>query len=181
MNDRAWALGDWVAENATELRAGVHTLTSGSRVLDVGIKTPGGLAAGRTLAEICMGGLGHVTFVPLTIGGEMWSGVHVWTDHPAVSCMASQYAGWIINPDGFFAMGSGPIRAKARAGTRTLHQARVLQRMPSVACSFWKGELFRPTRLRRGWRRKPASPRARRRLSLRRRRAWREACKLWRA
>ena len=28
--------------------------------------------------------------------------------------MASQYAGWIINPDGFFAMGSGPIRAKAR-------------------------------------------------------------------
>ena len=115
MNDRAWALGDWVAENATELRAGVHTLTNGSRVLDVGIKTPGGLAAGRTLAEICMGGLGHVTFVPLTIGGEMWSGVHVWTDHPAVSCMASQYAGWIINPDGFFAMGSGPIRAKARA------------------------------------------------------------------
>ena len=114
MNDRAWALGDWVAENAAELRAGVHTLTSGSRVLDVGVKTPGGLAAGRTLAEICMGGLGHVTFVPLTIGGETWSGVHVWTDHPAASCMASQYAGWIINPDGFFAMGSGPIRAKAR-------------------------------------------------------------------
>ena len=114
MNDRAWALGDWVVENAAELRAGVHTLTSGSRVLDVGVKTPGGLAAGRTLAEICMGGLGHVTFVPLTIGGETWSGVHVWTDHPAASCMASQYAGWIINPDGFFAMGSGPIRAKAR-------------------------------------------------------------------
>ena len=114
MNDRAWALGDWVAENAAELRAGVHTLTSGSRVLDVGVKAPGGLAAGRTLAEICMGGLGHVTFVPLTIGGETWSGVHVWTDHPAASCMASQYAGWIINPDGFFAMGSGPIRAKAR-------------------------------------------------------------------
>ena len=114
MNDRAWALGDWVVEKAAELRAGVHMLTSGSRVLDVGVKTPGGLAAGRTLAEICMGGLGHVTFVPLTIGGETWSGVHVWTDHPSASCMASQYAGWIINPDGFFAMGSGPIRAKAR-------------------------------------------------------------------
>src|SRR4026208_2278106 len=28
--------------------------------------------------------------------------------------MASQYAGWAINPDGFFAMGSGPLRAKAR-------------------------------------------------------------------
>jgi methenyltetrahydromethanopterin cyclohydrolase len=28
--------------------------------------------------------------------------------------MASQYAGWAIDPSGFFAMGSGPLRAKAR-------------------------------------------------------------------
>jgi methenyltetrahydromethanopterin cyclohydrolase len=28
--------------------------------------------------------------------------------------MASQYAGWAINADGFFAMGSGPLRAHAR-------------------------------------------------------------------
>jgi methenyltetrahydromethanopterin cyclohydrolase len=38
----------------------------------------------------------------------------VWTDHPAVACMASQYAGWAIAPEGFFAMGSGPLRAHAR-------------------------------------------------------------------
>ena len=66
------------------------------------------------LAELCMGGLGHVSYAPLTIAGESWSGVQVWTDHPAASCMASQYAGWAINPEGFFAMGSGPLRAKAR-------------------------------------------------------------------
>ena len=52
--------------------------------------------------------------MPMAIGGETWSGVQVWTDHPAASCMASQYAGWAINPDGFFAMGSGPLRARAR-------------------------------------------------------------------
>ena len=114
MNERAWSRVDWCAANAAELRVGMHTLPSGARVLDAGIQVPGGLAAGRALAEICMGGLGHVTFVPLTIGGETWSGVHVWTDHPAASCMASQYAGWIVNPGGFFAMGSGPLRAKAR-------------------------------------------------------------------
>jgi methenyltetrahydromethanopterin cyclohydrolase len=28
--------------------------------------------------------------------------------------MASQYAGWAITPEGFFAMGSGPLRARAR-------------------------------------------------------------------
>src|SRR5688572_16550656 len=114
MNERAWSIGDWAAANAAELRLGVHTLESGARVLDAGIQASGGLAAGRALAEICMGGLGHVSFMPITIGGETWSGVQVWTDHPAASCMASQYAGWIINPDGFFAIGSGPIRAKAR-------------------------------------------------------------------
>ena len=66
------------------------------------------------MAEICMGGLGHVEFETLAIGGESWPGVHVWTDHAAEACMASQYAGWAINPEGFFAMGSGPLRAKAR-------------------------------------------------------------------
>ena len=28
--------------------------------------------------------------------------------------MASQYAGWAITPEGYFAMGSGPLRAHAR-------------------------------------------------------------------
>jgi methenyltetrahydromethanopterin cyclohydrolase len=50
----------------------------------------------------------------VTIAGESWNGLQVWTDHPSVACMASQYAGWAISPDGYFAMGSGPVRAKAR-------------------------------------------------------------------
>jgi methenyltetrahydromethanopterin cyclohydrolase len=48
------------------------------------------------------------------IGEQAWAGVSVWTDHPAVSCMASQYAGWSISVGKFFAMGSGPLRAHAR-------------------------------------------------------------------
>jgi methenyltetrahydromethanopterin cyclohydrolase len=58
--------------------------------------------------------MGQVDLTTLTIDGESWPAVQVWTDHPAVACMASQYAGWAINPEGFFAMGSGPLRAKAR-------------------------------------------------------------------
>lgn len=114
MNARAWTLADWCVAHAAELRIDVHTLAGGARVLDAGVHAPGGFAAGRALAELCMGGLGHVAFAPLTIGVQTWSGVHVWTDHPATSCMASQYAGWAINPEGFFSMGSGPLRAKAR-------------------------------------------------------------------
>jgi methenyltetrahydromethanopterin cyclohydrolase len=114
MNERAWALTDRSIERAAELRVAVHRLAGGARVVDAGANVPGGFAAGCALAELCMGGLGHVEFASLTIAGTAWPGVHVWTDHPAESCMASQYAGWAIDPAGYFAMGSGPLRAKAR-------------------------------------------------------------------
>jgi methenyltetrahydromethanopterin cyclohydrolase len=114
MNERAWVLADRAAGRAAELRIGVHTLSSGARVVDAGAGVSGGFAAGLALAELCMGGLGHVELASLTIGGDAWPGVQVWSDHPAEACMASQYAGWAIHPEGFFAMGSGPLRAKAR-------------------------------------------------------------------
>jgi methenyltetrahydromethanopterin cyclohydrolase len=114
MNERAWALVESHVQRSAELRVAAHTLPGGARVLDAGVAAPGGLAAGRALAELCMGGHGHVEFVSLAIDGESWPGVQVWTDHPAESCMASQYAGWAIDPKGYFAMGSGPLRAKAR-------------------------------------------------------------------
>src|SRR5688572_5177527 len=114
MNERAWALVDAAAARAHELKIDVQTLPGGARVLDAGVHVAGGFAAGRLIVELCMGGLGGVDFVPLTIGDEPVQGVQVWTDHPAVACMASQYAGWAIDPEGFFAMGSGPLRSKAR-------------------------------------------------------------------
>ena len=111
LNDRALALADWCASQAASLRVAVQTLPGGTRVIDAGVAVAGGFGVGRKLAEICMGGLGEVSYVPLTIGGTSWPGVQVWTDHPAVACMASQYAGWQVNVGKFFAMGSGPMRA----------------------------------------------------------------------
>lgn len=114
MNDRAWLLADQSVERAAELRIAVHRLANGARIIDAGVGVPGGLAAGLMLARLCMGGLGHVQLVSLVLGGEAWPGVQVWTDYPAQCCMASQYAGWAIDPQDFFAMGSGPLRAKAQ-------------------------------------------------------------------
>jgi methenyltetrahydromethanopterin cyclohydrolase len=113
-NERAWALADDAVKRAAELRIESHALSNGARVLDLGVAVDGGLGAGQVLTQLCMGGLGQVAFVPLTIDGESWPGVQVWTDHPAVACMASQYAGWAVTPEGYFAMGSGPLRARAR-------------------------------------------------------------------
>jgi methenyltetrahydromethanopterin cyclohydrolase len=114
MNERAWRLAEECLERPADLRVAVHTLANGARVIDAGVEVPGGLAAGRLLARMCMGGLGHVEFAPLVIDGEEWPGVQVWTDHPAAACMASQYAGWAVSPEGYFAIGSGPVRARAR-------------------------------------------------------------------
>jgi methenyltetrahydromethanopterin cyclohydrolase len=114
LNERAWRIADGMTAGADALRVAVRALPGGARVIDAGIDTPGGYGAGLALAEICMGGLGHIDYAPTVIGTDMWAGVRVWTDHPTVSCMASQYAGWAIQVGKYFAMGSGPLRAHAR-------------------------------------------------------------------
>ena len=90
---------------------GVRIHDRGATVVDCGIDAPGGLAGGVALAEVCMAGLGQVALVPSR--PDVWAGpaVQVRTDHPVAACMASQYAGWQIAWDKFFAMGSGPMRA----------------------------------------------------------------------
>src|SRR5436190_15725117 len=114
LNERAWEIADAMARNAEALRVAVQTLPGGARVIDAGVEAWGGFGAGRALAEICTAGLADIAYPPVPIGGETWPGVRVWTDHPAVSCMASQYAGWAIQVGKYFAMGSGPLRAHAR-------------------------------------------------------------------
>jgi methenyltetrahydromethanopterin cyclohydrolase len=114
-NDRAQELADRLAAEADALRARVTTLPGGTRLIDCGSAVPGGLEAGRRFAEICMGGLGTVSFAPLVLEGRWLPGLTVVTDHPAMACLASQYAGWRLDRDDYFAMASGPGRALIRA------------------------------------------------------------------
>lgn len=149
MNALATDLADGVAEQAAALRCRVHQLDNGARVIDCGVEVPGGYDAGLALSEICMGGLGSIALGPVAVGDESWPGVTVWTDHPAVACMASQYAGWAINAEGFFAMGSGPLRAHARVEKELfekLHYAEAAEhgvlvlegrQLPSAAVAAW--------------------------------------------
>ena len=114
MNEAASEIADTMADQADVLRVNSSRLPSGARIIDAGVNTPGGIEAGIALAEICMGGLGNVSCTPVQVGNQSYAGLTVWTDHPAVACMASQYAGWAISVGKYFAMGSGPLRAHAR-------------------------------------------------------------------
>lgn len=114
LNARAARIADAMAADAAILRVRVAPLDGGARLIDCGIDAPGGLEAGRLLAEACMGGAGQVAFATFECDGLTLPGLTVRTDHPALACLASQYAGWAIRPEGYFAMGSGPLRAVAR-------------------------------------------------------------------
>ncbi len=114
LNRRAGEILDRMSEQVEALGISVSTLTNGSRLVDFGVKTPGGLLAGKGLAEICLGGLGEVAFLPLNFGDFSLTGVSVAIDGPVLPCLGSQYAGWKIQRGKFFAMGSGPARALAR-------------------------------------------------------------------
>jgi methenyltetrahydromethanopterin cyclohydrolase len=115
LNDRARELADRLATEAEAARVAVTTLPNGTRLIDCGARAPGGYEAGRSFAEIGMAGLGTVAYAPLVIDGRWLPGLTVTTDRPAVACLAAQYAGWRVDRDGYFAMGSGPGRALIRA------------------------------------------------------------------
>jgi len=113
LNERANLLCERLGAELAPLRIKVESLAGGGTLLDLGIDTPGGLEAGRRLAEICLAGLGRVELVPGSDLPGTGLAVAVSTDHPLAACMASQYAGWQLAQGKFFAMGSGPMRAAA--------------------------------------------------------------------
>ncbi len=112
LNTRAAALLQTARCRAAELRISAAE-TAGAEVLDFGVSAEGGLEAGLLLARICLADLADVRLIPAA--GELpLPQVWVRTDHPVPACLCSQYAGWKIQTDDYFAMGSGPMRAMAR-------------------------------------------------------------------
>ncbi len=109
----AFELDDRVGRCRIPFETHADELVNGPTIIDCGIDAVGGIETGRRLAEICLGMLGKVSIAPAN--HAVWPGpaVQVETDHPAVACMASQYAGWKLEHGKFFAMGSGPMRAAA--------------------------------------------------------------------
>ncbi|HXV24896.1 MAG TPA: methenyltetrahydromethanopterin cyclohydrolase [Alphaproteobacteria bacterium] len=117
IGERSRPLVQRLVADAAMLGIGVGRAPSGAVLVDAGIDRPGGLEAGRRIAEICMGSLGRV----LLTGG---SGLRHWpilvsvsVAQPVLACLGSQYAGWSLSSGeggAFHALASGPGRALAR-------------------------------------------------------------------
>lgn len=101
-------------DNADKLRLGVQTLDNGCTIIDAGINVPGGLEAGRIITEICMGGMGTVSISQSAYTDNWPLTVNVHSTNPVLACLGSQYAGWSLSHEKYFALGSGPARAMAK-------------------------------------------------------------------
>ena len=111
LNERAQRLADQLAGQAALHRVAVTQAPGEARIIDCGVLAPGGLQAGLALARICLADLAEVSLLPGTLADLPCPQIQVYSDHPLLACLASQYAGWQIAVNTYFAMGSGPMRA----------------------------------------------------------------------
>jgi len=111
LNRRALGVLEDALCDARRLGITVSSPDGAGRLVDAGVSAEGGIEAGLLLARLCLAGLGSAS---VTSGSLPFPGsprIEVSVDHAVAACMASQYAGWQIAIDGFFGMGSGPMRA----------------------------------------------------------------------
>ncbi|KPV62158.1 MAG: Methenyltetrahydromethanopterin cyclohydrolase [Candidatus Bathyarchaeota archaeon BA1] len=114
VNHTAWPLVKKLCEKAEEYGVIVEEKKSGATLIDAGIEARGGFLAGKIITEICLGGYGEARIFCKQYNDLELPSIFVYTDHPAIATLGSQFAGWQIKVGAYFAMGSGPARALAR-------------------------------------------------------------------
>lgn len=113
VNRLAYKLVEKLCENPEFYGVKVEKTDSGATIMDAGINAKGGFQVGKIITEICMGGCGKAQITFMDYGELELPSIFVYTDHPVIATLGSQYAGWQIKEEEYFAIGSGPGRALA--------------------------------------------------------------------
>jgi methenyltetrahydromethanopterin cyclohydrolase len=113
VNQLAYKKAQSLLENPEFYGVTITKSTAGATLIDAGVKAPGGYAAGKKLTELCLGGAGKVQLGFKSYGDITVPSITITTDHPAISTLGSQFAGWRIKDGDQIAIGSGPVRALA--------------------------------------------------------------------
>jgi len=114
VSNLAKKLVDKLIGNSKELNVLIKKGPLNCTIIDAGIETDGSEQAGKLIAEICMGGLGIINLKKTDTFPNWPLETIVKSKHPVISCLASQYAGWNLTHEKFYALASGPGRAIAR-------------------------------------------------------------------
>ena len=144
-------LNEMALEYVEEALSDIHSLNINftqdeeqrSVVLDCGVEAPGGLGAGMALIEVATAGLMEAEIQSVDLDGTRWPHLMVMTDQPFEACMLSQYAGWQLKTDDYFAIASGPMRA-ARGKEELLQVAGYREQADRVCGVLETGQLPTP-------------------------------------
>jgi len=113
VNRLALKLLEKLCANPEFYRVNIEKTDSDATIVDAGIKAKGGFQSGKLITEICMGGCAKTRMTSRQYGKQELPSIFVYTDHPVIATLGSQYAGWQIKEGEYFAIGSGPGRALA--------------------------------------------------------------------
>jgi methenyltetrahydromethanopterin cyclohydrolase len=113
VNRLAWKLLETLLDNQDFYGVKASRTSSGAYFVDAGINASGGFQAGQIMTEICMGGCGKAEIGFKAYGDLELPSITVYTDHPAIAALGSQFAGWRIKDGESVVIGSGPARAVA--------------------------------------------------------------------
>jgi len=116
VNREAMKIVRRILETPEALGVEVSRLANGATLIDMGQRAPGGWLAGKYYTLITLGGLGEVSFEPFLIDDVMLPAIRVMVEKPLEACVASQIAGWQLEPPGTpdAQIAAGPVRALNR-------------------------------------------------------------------
>ena len=146
LNESALAAVEPLLASAAQAGVAVHHV-GGVRVVDCGVREPGGIQAGLTMARAALADRGEVTLErEAAFKTEWpdcpWSVVAVSSEEPVAACLAAQYAGWKVSDDSYFAMASGPLRAAI--GREDLFNEIGMRERPQVAVGLLEASSLPP-------------------------------------
>ena len=146
LNESALATVEPLLASAMQAGVSLHHV-GGVRVIDCGVREPGGIEAGLTMARAALAGRGEVDLEREAAFENEWPDcpwpvVAVSSEQPVAACLAAQYAGWKVSRDGYFAMASGPLRAAI--GREDLFDEIGMRERPPVAVGLLEASSLPP-------------------------------------
>ena len=143
LNEAAFKRVKEMIDRSDEIGVSEAKASCGATIVDAGINSKGSYEAGRLFAEACLGGLGSVSFA--VDSAIAVPSVTVEVANPPMACLASQYAGWALKGENFYALGSGP--ARSLYGNEPLYATLGYKETSSVAVLAIESSKFPPDSL----------------------------------
>lgn len=141
INETAMPAVQEMIDRRDELGIAVTVQENGATCIDCGVHVSGSYQAGALFVEICLAGLATTAITMGRVGDVPLPFLHLTVSHPALACLGSQKAGWVLRVGDYSAMASGPARALAMKPKETYRRIDYLDRSTTGILALEAGTL----------------------------------------